>query len=83
MRDSKFTLSECIKVLDKAENMWGVGKGGSLTLKEFNLSIVKTTKKTHTNFLKQFVESLSDFGCIELNQNKTIVTIILDGDDLK
>lgn len=83
MRESKFTLKECIKVLDNVESIWGIKKEGSLTLEEFNFAIVKTTGKIHQNFLKQFVVSLNNFGCIKLSQNKNVVTIILDGDDLK
>lgn len=78
-----FTLSECIKVLDNVKSASGVEKGGSLNTKEFNSSITKITGLAHANFINMFVESLICIGCIELNENKTEVTILLDGDDLE
>ena len=83
MRESKFTLNECIKILDNIEIIWGVKKNGSLSVRDFNLAVVKTTGRTHPNFIQQMMDSFVLFGCIELNQKKNIVTILLDEGDLK
>jgi len=83
MRKTSFTLQNCIDVLDKTDLEYGVKKNGSISLIEFNFIIIRVTKKTHPNFLKQFVDSLIDTGCIETNQNKNIVTILKNGEDLK
>ena len=83
MRKTSFTLENCIGVLKKTDIEYGVKKNGSISLTDFNFIITKITKKAHPNFLKQFITSLIDIGCVELNQNKNIITILKDMDDFK
>ena len=83
MRKTSFTLENCIGVLEKTDLKYGVKKNGSISLTDFNFIIIRITKKTHPNFLKQFITSLISTGCIELNQNKNIITILKSVDDFK
>lgn len=83
MRSTSFTLQNCIDVLNKANLDHGIEKNGSISVLDLNFIITKVTQKTHPNFLKQFVASLIDTGCIELNQNKKIVTLLRTAEDFK
>lgn len=83
MGGSKFTLKKCIRILNNTKTKFGVEKGGSLKTSEFKLIIVMTIGKCHKYTFRHWIESMEEFGCIEVNQNKTIVTILLNGDDLK
>lgn len=83
MSTNNFSLKKSIKIIDNVKIKFGVEKGGSLKISEFKLIIALTVGKCHKYTYKQWIEGLEEIGCIELNQNKTIVTIILDGDDLR
>jgi hypothetical protein len=83
MRKTSFTLENCIEVLEKTDIEYGIKKNGSISLTDFNFIITRVTKKTHPNFLKQFITSLTDIGCVELNQNKNVITILKELDDFK
>lgn len=83
MSGNNFTLKKSIQILDNVKIKFGVEKGGSLKTSEFKLIIALTVGKCHKYTYRQWIESLEEIDCIELNQNKTIVTILLDGDDLK
>lgn len=83
MRSTSFTLQNCIDVLQKINIEHGIEKNGNISVVDLNFIITKVTKKTHPNFLKQFVSSLIDTGCVELNQNKKVITLIRTAEDFK
>lgn len=83
MGSGKFSLKKCIRILDNTKIKFGVEKGGSLKISEFKLIIVMTVGKCHKYTFRHWIESMVEFECIKVNQNKTIVTILLNGDDLK
>jgi len=83
LNQNKFTVEECINILYNTKLLFGVDKGGSLPITDFNFVIVKTTNKKHPNFIKQIITSFLFFGCIKLNQNKSIVTILFNEGDLR
>ena len=83
MRKTSFTFQNCVDVIQKVNIDYGIEKNGSISLVDFNFIITRVTEKIHPNFLQQFVKSLIDTGCIELNQNKNVVTILKNAEDLK
>jgi len=81
--EDEFTLEKCIEILDNVEAKFGVKKGKSLKNHEFKLVIATTTGRVDKLFFKDWVESLEEIDCINTSQNKKLITIILDGDDLR
>lgn len=83
MSGNNFTLKKSIRILDNVKLKFGVEKGGSLKASEFKFVIALTVGQCHKYTYRHWIESLEEIECIELNQNKTIITILLDGDDLR
>jgi len=80
MRSTSFTIQMSINVLNIINSKFNASKGGQITLTELYVAISNATKKTHPNFIKQFVISLQMIGCIEVK--KKVVTILKDSEEL-